>query len=124
MSDASLAAALAASPNVLKVTKTERWREFTQFIVIIRDTLSSRGAVGVTVTNLATGDSAPSLSVSVGWLGTLQTYPDAQKHRWAQLGAALLAELRGACAPHAPDAVECEEHGLGRAQSRGCQPTA
>ena len=121
-----IAAAIAASPKVVKVSDTEHWRDstdrWTHFFVVIRDSLERHGALGVTVTNFETGYSGPALTVSVGWLGTLRTYSDAEKERMLRLSAALLAELRTVCAPRAPEAVECEEHEMRRSNSRACPP--
>jgi hypothetical protein len=68
------------------------------------------------------GDSAKVLRLQYSWLGTARNVPLADQRQMLSEGSALLAEIRGACAPASPAPVQCFTRGFGG--SPACAPPA
>lgn len=105
-----IARALSASPRVAEAKpRPATTRE--GFYVALRDSLAPRGYwAGEVTRETAARDSAGVVSVSYHWMSYAEP-EEREQARMAASAAALLAELRAACAPASPPAVECVRTG-------------
>jgi hypothetical protein len=113
-----LRAALAASPDVVEITREFNGGGSEGFWADLRDTTAEGGRRQASI--LRGSGSAAMVTVSFGWLGMRQP-PLEEERRAAVLAVHILEQFRRRCAPDAPSTAMCSR---GNGKFWPCIPTA